>query len=268
VELQGRLAELRRGGLGVAAISYDSAAVLADFAKRRGITFPLLSDAGSTVIKAFGILNTTVPVTSAQQYGIPFPGTFMVDRGGVVTTRVFEEAYQERDTIASVMVRLGNTVSASARKITTPHVQLTTYVTDAVVAPGTRFSLVLDVKPGRRMHVYAPGVEGYKPIALSIAARAGVLVRNAQFPQPEEYHFKPLDERVQVYQKDFRIVQDLTIDPSPQAAAALNSARDLTIEGVLEYQACDDAICYLPQSIPLSWTVTVKPLDRERASPR
>ena len=34
----------------------------------------------------------------------------------------------------------------------------------------------------------------------------------------------------------------------------------LTIKGTLRYQACDDKVCYLPQSIPLSWTVGLRPL--------
>ena len=84
----------------MAAISYDSSAVLADFTRRRGITFPLLSDPGSKIIKAFGILNTTVPPTAAYGtvgiYGIPFPGTYILNRKGVVTARRFEDAYQER----------------------------------------------------------------------------------------------------------------------------------------------------------------------------
>ncbi len=88
--------------------------------RRRGITFPLLADAGSVVIKDYGILNTSVPSTNQQQYGIPFPGTFFVDRQGVVTSRVFETAYQERDTITSVMVRLGARVSAPATTIALP----------------------------------------------------------------------------------------------------------------------------------------------------
>ena len=58
MELQDRAEELADQGLGVAAISYDSEAVLADFSQRRGITFPLLSDDGSEVITEFGILNT------------------------------------------------------------------------------------------------------------------------------------------------------------------------------------------------------------------
>jgi peroxiredoxin len=51
VELQGRLSEIRKAGLGLAAISYDSVATLADFSARRGITFPRLADPRSETIK-------------------------------------------------------------------------------------------------------------------------------------------------------------------------------------------------------------------------
>jgi peroxiredoxin len=102
VELQGRLTEIRKAGMGLAAISYDPVPVLADFSARRGITFPLLSDPASATIKRYGLLNTTIDPTNAL-YGYPFPGTFIVDRQGVVTSRVFEEAYQERDTVSSIL---------------------------------------------------------------------------------------------------------------------------------------------------------------------
>ena len=190
--------------------------MLADFATRRGVTFPLLSDAGSAVIKQYGIFNTTVSATNPT-YGIPFPGTFIVDAKGVVTSRFFESAYQERDTITSVLVKLGAKLDVAAAKITAPHLTLTAYATDRDAAPGTHCSLVVDVAPGSRVHVYAPGVTGYTPIAL-------------------------------------------TIDPQP----ALANRTGITITGTLTYQACDDKVCFTPQSVPLSWTIGLKPLDRER----
>ncbi len=250
--------------MGLAAISYDSVSVLADFSRRRGITFPLLSDVGSALIKEYGILNTTVPSTNQQQYGIPFPGTFLVDRRGVVTSRVFETAYQERDTITSVMVRLGARVRAPATTIAAPHLQLTTFATDQTVAPGTHFSVVVDAVPASRVHVYAPGVTGYKAVALTIEPQPGLVVRDSQFPAPEDYFFKPLNEHVPVYAKPFRVVQDLMIDASREMEAALKNVSSLTIKGSLSYQACDDKICFNPQSIPLTWTIALKPLDRER----
>ena len=67
MELQGRFDEIRKTGMGLASITYDPVTILADFATRRSIAFPILSDAGSATIKKYGILNTTVP-TSNQLY--------------------------------------------------------------------------------------------------------------------------------------------------------------------------------------------------------
>jgi len=264
-ELQARSGTLKKAGIGLAAITYDPIAVLADFSERRGITFPMLSDPGSAVIKEYGIFNTTIPESNRQSYGIPFPGTFMLNAQGVVTSRFFEPAYQERNTVGSILARLGNDVDVPGTRVSSPQIEVTAYATDATVAAGTHFSVVLDVRPARGVHVYAPGVTGYKPIALTMQPQAGLLVREIQYPKPELYDFKPLNERIQVYQRPFRVVQDLALDASPQGQAALKDVTSLTFKGVLDYQACDDRVCFAPQSVPLTWTVSVRQLDRERA---
>jgi hypothetical protein len=264
VELQGRLTEIRKAGMGLAAISYDAVPVLADFSARRGITFPLLSDAGSDTIKRYGLLNTTID-PKHELYGIPFPGTFIVDRRGIVTSRFFEAAYQERDTVSSILVRLGRHVEAHAARVAGAHVTLTSYATDQAAAPGTHLSLVVEAAPAPRVHVYAPGASGYKPVALTLRPQPGVVVKPAQFPKSEDFFFKPLNEHVPVYQHPFRIVQDVMLDPSKDGIAALKDVATLTIAGTFDYQACDDKVCFPPQAVPLSWTIGVKPLDRERA---
>jgi hypothetical protein len=91
--------------------------------------------------------------------------------------------------------------------------------------------------------------------------------RGALYPPAEDYHFKPLNEHVQVYQRPFRIVQDVVVDASPQSQGALKDVSSMTIKGVLTYQACDDKLCFTSQSVPLTWTVTLRQLDRERAQP-
>lgn len=266
-ELQTRVEDLRRNGLGLAVVTYDPVSVLADFAARRGITYPLLSDAGSAAIRRFGILNTTIPPENTTIFGIPFPGTFLLDAKGVVTSRVFEPAYQERVTVGSLLARLGNRLDVPVTTVSSPQMNVTAFVTDSVVAPGTNFALVIDGEPGRRMHVYAPGVTGYKPIALTLRPVAGLQVKAAQFPVPQEYYFAPLKERVQVYRKPFRIVQSLAVDPSPAGRAALAGTSEVSINGTLTYQACDDKLCYTPVTVPLSWNVRLRALDMERAKP-
>ena len=255
--------ELRKAGLGLAAISNDPVSVLADFASRRGITFPLLSDEGSKTIRAYGLLNTTIPETNPV-FGIPFPGTIVLDSRGVVRARFFEEAYQDRDTAATILLALGDDRSASGASVSADHLSVTTRSSDAVVAPGTVFSIVVDVTPKARVHVYAPGARGYRPVAVVIEPQPGLVIRPARFPEPEDYYFKPLDEHVQVFQKPFRIVQELMIDPSQDSQAALKGRENLTIRGHLDYQACDDKVCFNPASVPLTWSVKLKVLDRER----
>lgn len=264
MELQGRVESLQQRGIAVAAISYDPVRVLADFATRRAITFPLLSDPGSATIRHYGIFNTTIPETNREVYGVPFPGTFMLNARAEVTARFFEPAYQERNTVASMLAHLGSALDVPATKVSSPQLELTSLATDTTVAPGTHFSILLDVKPSKGIHVYAPGVSGYKPIALTIEPQPWLVVSGATYPAAQDYYFKPLDEHVKVYQHPFRIVQDLAIDASSEAQAALKNISAMTIKGVLQYQACDDRICFSPQIIPLTWTVTVRELDRER----
>jgi len=265
VELQGRVGALTREGLGLAAVSYDPIEVLAGFSARRGVTFPLLSDPGSLTIKRFGIFNTTVPETNRETYGVPFPGTFILTTDGIVTARFFEPAYQERNTVGSVLARLGHQLDVPATRISSPQIDITSFATDATVAPGTHFSLVLDVRPAPGIHVYAPGVSGYKPTTLTIEPQRWVIVRALQFPTSEEYYFKPLNEHVRVYQRPFRIVQDVALDASPEGQAALKDVSSLTLKATFGYQACDDKVCFSPQVVPLTWTLNVRQLDRERS---
>jgi hypothetical protein len=262
VELQSRSEELKRAGLGLVAISYDSREVLERFAASRNITFPLVSDQGSAIIKRFGLLNTTTE-QGTRFYGIPFPGTFIVDNKGVVQSRHFEDAYQERSTVASILTRRGDIGFGPSVTAETRHVVMTASLSDERVVPGERISIVWNVTPRPRMHVYAPGKHSYRAVRPSIDAQPWLRVMPATYPPSEIYEFKPLDERVEVYTKPFRLVQDVTILATNEVQKMLASQTSVTITGKLEYQACDDSLCYLPQTVPVSWTVPLKQLDRK-----
>ncbi len=292
MELQGRLQQLSDVGIGVAAISYDSEEVLADFSQRRGITFPLLSDDDSEVITEFGILNTVayealgpngddpevladvakyVSVFGASRAvaGTPYPGTFMVDRNGRVTSRFFEEFYRERNTTANVMLKLGAGLSPiEAVRGETAHLKLTAYPSNPSVTVGTRFSVAVEIEPNPNIHVYAPGAEelGYRVIALNLTPGPHVRFEPVEFPESEIYYFEPLDERVPTYQRPFTLLQEMIVSSSEEAEAALRELDALTLSGKLDYQACDDKICFEPVSLPLSFTLDLDLLDRVGAN--
>jgi DsbC/DsbD-like thiol-disulfide interchange protein len=240
--------------------------MLAAFSKQRGITFPLLSDAGSAVIKAYGIQNVSA---QGAQGGIPHPGTFLIDRAGRVTSRFFEAAYTDRSTVSSMMVRLGTgSAPVAATKISSAQLEMTTFASDGEIAPGNHFSLVVDVTPRPGMHVYAPGASSYRVVSLALAPQPFVQPRPTAYPPSEIYFFQPLNERVPVYQKPFRLVQDVLLEATPEAQKALLGRESLSLTGTVDYQACDDKICYNPVSVPVSWTLKLKPLIRERPQVR
>ncbi len=292
MELQSRLEELRAQGLGVVAISYDSEEVLADFSQRRDITFPLLSDDDSSVITAFGILNTVAAeglgpnrddpdvVADVAKYvslfganpmivGTPHPGTFILDGTGRVTSRFFEEFYRERNTTANVMLKLGAGLSPiAAIEGTTAHLTLTAYPSDPSVTVGTRFSIAIEIVPNPNIHVYAPGAEqmGYRVIGLTMAPVSHVRFEPVEFPASELYHFEPLDERVPVYQQPFMLLQEVVVSGAAEVEEALAELDALTLTGTLDYQACNDELCFDPVSVPLSFTLDLDALDRQRAN--
>ena len=74
-------------------ISYDSVEVLKTFADRQHIGFELLSDPDSKVIRAYGILNETV-AKGTPQFGVPYPGTYVLDVNGVVTGKYFADDFR------------------------------------------------------------------------------------------------------------------------------------------------------------------------------
>jgi DsbC/DsbD-like thiol-disulfide interchange protein len=235
-------------------------------------------------IRRYGILNTVVEealgpngkdpavLADLQRYatagqaterlrGIPFPGTFMIDRQGRVTSRFFEDYYWERNTVSNVMLRLGSAATpVQVMQVSTEHLDLKAYASDAKVALGTRFSLAVEIAPKRGMHVYAPGATGYKIVALNITPQPHVRTASLRYPASEIYYFKPLDERVPVYQRPFTLLMEVVPEATTEARKTLGSQSELVVEGTLDYQACDDKICHNPVSLPLSWKVGLEGL--------
>jgi hypothetical protein len=219
-----------------------------------------LSDEGSKVISAWGILNQAATGRTA---GIPHPGTFVIDQAGVIRSRFFEQEYQERSTATSILTRLGLDAGGDVREIAGGQAQFRVSASDATVAPGERITLRIDVTPGTRMHVYAPGQTGYIPIALTLAPTPDVrIVHPMGYPAAGTYYFAPLKETVKVYEKPFRMVQDVTLALTPALRQRAARGETLRLSGTLEYQACDDKVCYRPQSVPVEWTMKLVPLGR------
>jgi hypothetical protein len=159
------------------------------------------------------------------------------------------EAQQPRSTAPAADAK-----PSSARRIATDHLEITTYATHAVVTPGSAFSLVFKITPRERIHVYAPGDHQYKIVRVTLEANPRLVAEPLQYPAAEMYFFAPLKEHVPVFQSPFTLMQRLTVSASP----ALAKVDRMTIRGTLDYQACDDRVCFLPASVPVSYTVRLR----------
>jgi hypothetical protein len=149
-------------------------------------------------------------------------------------------------------------VPGLAAPIATAHLEMTESHVPGSAAPGRRVTLVLHIAPKPGMHIYAPGAASYQAVRLRLDANPLLRPHPLQYPASEIYYFAPLKERVPVFRQPFRLTQEVTVLATPPARAALDNRTSLAVAGVLEYQACDDKICYRPASVPVTWSI---PLD-------
>jgi hypothetical protein len=262
VELAERLPRLAERGLGVAAVSYDTVAILKHFGDRREIPFPLLADPDSELIRAFGLLNGEY-AADHEIHGVPHPGTLVIDADGRVVEKYFEQGYRPRRTAASVLAHAGDP-GEGARRIETPHFDLTVSLSDPRPFPGNRIALVLDFEMAEGHHAYAPGEHGYRGLELELASHPLLTAHETVRPEPRPFHFAPLDETVPVYEGRFRLLRDVTLAAGRPLSEALQESPEILLEGRLDYQVCSDRVCYPPSSLPLAWTLVPRALETER----
>lgn len=224
----------------------------------------MLSDPDSAVIRAFGIFNESVP-KGTPIYGIPHPGTYIVDENGIVKAKYFEDDFRDRYTASNILWRTFGTSGPIQAVAETPQLRLVLIASDQVARPGARLALELQIelKPG--MHVYAPGVEGgYIPVDWRIEESKGWKLHDAVWPASAKKNLPAIHETVPVYERQFRVRRDLTIAQQQDLAPLLDAEHKITIDGSFRYQACDEKECFPPRTIPLQLRLRVDALDRER----
>lgn len=101
--MQKDLPALQAKNVRVVAVSYDAVEVLDKFAKKQKITFPLLSDPQSKTIAAYGLSNKEA---KGRADGVPYPGTMLIDKAGVIRGKLFFDGYRERHTSKDILKRV------------------------------------------------------------------------------------------------------------------------------------------------------------------
>jgi hypothetical protein len=86
--------------------------------------------------------------------------------------------------------------------------------------------------------VYAPGVQGYKPMVLDLESSEDAEFMPAIYPKPKILYLPAIKERVPVFEGKFRIAADAKIAATPQFMKLLGAnGKSIAIAGQLHYQA-------------------------------
>jgi hypothetical protein len=111
--------------------------------------------------------------------------------------------------------------------------------------------LMFRVPAGFHINSNLPHQEYLKKTELKLDAPTDILVRKVSYPDGEDrsFPFAP-DEKINVYSGDFTITVEVrplkTVLPTKYA-----------VHGYLNYQACDNAACYPPRKLPVTFEVRV-----------
>jgi AhpC/TSA family/Disulphide bond corrector protein DsbC len=256
---------LQAHGINAAAITYDSREVLSNFSAAYKIGYPLLSDAGSKVIREFGIFNTNIPKDHKMMYGIPWPGDFLIAPDGTVRDKFFLRSYEHRPSASEVVLRHFDGADANSVEIKSGPVSATVALSTDRCFPGQELGLALDLRLEPGWHVYGrPLPAQYQAVELNLEGPL-VAEQSLELPPARPMMLRALGETLPVYADGFKAHGKLGIKWSPPMPAKFLEALGERIEpgthriaGTLRFQACSDEICETPQTIKFELPLTIE----------
>lgn len=263
VELQRRLPDFHAAGIKVFGVTYDTRDGLLEFAKTYGITYDLLSDGDSAVIKRFGILNTQIDPTepeAAAFYGIPYPGTYVVGESGIVLKKYFNQHLATRDAPERLLDGAGAQVRVSADAPQVGHEEDDLRV--SVFLPGGDLKLELtrqlycrlDIRDG--LHVYAaPVPSGFVATEVTVHETTGLRLGAPVYPPATPLVMEELGLELPTWEGT--VVIGIPIAGTSDLLHVLKplDQKAITLDLTIRYQACNAHECFLPRTVNLSLEV-------------
>jgi len=252
---------LERNGVRVAAVSYDSKEILAAFAQKHSIGYPLLSDRTSETIRSFGIFNENM-APHLKAYGVPHPVEYLVGTDGTVLRKYFVPNYMHRVTGSAVALYEFSTVAEDA-----PIVTLKTDVLTATIGfPALRafagqelgFFAKFVLEP--HWHAYGtPLPSAYTATSISFDD-THISCQSFHLPEAHSIPLPLLGETLPVYSGEFKGSGTLLLK-HPLAEGMT------TLKGRLDVQLCRDTVCEPPLTIPFEVSLNLEPFvinERDR----
>lgn len=250
------MSHFEAAGIAVYALSYDEPDALRDFRKAHQITYPLLSDPDSKVISDFGILNTLIDPEDHPWYGIPYPGTYVINADGVITHKFFDNNLAVR-VGPEQLLRAANGENIAAVQTTSANSNDSTFAVSFAgesLVPTVQRDLIVrfEVPDGR--HVYAdPAPAGSVAVTVQLDANEHLVQRPLVRPKHSPHTLGSSGERFNVHTGHFELRLPITVN-----VANIRKVPEVTITGEVQWQTCDDDVCDLPQREQFSLTLPIE----------
>jgi hypothetical protein len=226
--------------------------VLRAFAEKYGVQYPLLADEGSVVIRRLGLLNERVAEHHAfygvpmrdDVYGVPYPGSFVLDERGVVVERRFADSYRVRETAVGLLeAAFGGTSDSHGAegRAAGSGVTAWAYLDSPTYRLMQRLRLTVELQIESGLHVYGePIPDGYVPLSVEVAPVNGLEAGPLDVPPPAPFEVAGLDEPFVVYDGAVRATMPLTFTSADD---------DQTVDVTVRYQACSATDCRPPETL-------------------
>ena len=253
MELEQSRQGFEKQGVKIAAITYDSREILQRFSAAHELRFPCLSDKGSVVIRAFGILNSNIP-KDHPFYGIPFPGDYLISPDGVIKAKYFLPDYQTRVASSEILLNeFGAETDAKSISLTVGDIGIViTPSTDHAVA-GQEIGVAADFTIAKGWHIYGqPLPANYTPTTIVFDSDC-VAEQSFEYPDPKKVAFPELGETLPVYAGSFRAKGKILARPGLKPG-------DYKLKGTLSFQECSNQICKIPQSATFEIPFRIDPM--------
>jgi hypothetical protein len=260
------LPRLKAQGVNVASITYDSREVLQRFSEAYEIEYPMLSDVGSKVIRSFGILNTNIPEDHKMLYGIPWPGEYLIAPDGTVRDKHFLPNYEDRVSASEVILKnFGVDQGANSVEIAADVLTATVSLSTDRCFPGQELAVALRVQLKSGWHIYGtPLPANYQTTALTFESPL-IAEQSLELPSAKPMRLEALGETLPVYEGEISATGKLHIKWSPPMPAKflLELGEQIKpgpyqIDGTLRFQACNDQVCEMPQTVKIKLPLTIE----------
>ncbi len=207
---------------------------------------------GSKVISSLGLLNEHLAEYAAyfgvrpndNHYGVPYPGSFILDEQGRVVEKWFEAHHRYRPSPVAQLEK--SFAGVSSRPLARAEAEAGDVGVVASIGQDTyrptqklRLNLQVNLPPG--LHIYGPPTAGdYTPLSVTLDPLECLEMGPLELPPGRPFRLEGLAEELYVYEGAVRAALPFWL---------LGNVGEVVLTARVRYQACSDRECYPPAEV-------------------